>query len=499
MNRFKISSIVLTFALLASSIGIASAQTGTKPALPFDGVTFNLLTFTGPQIAEPLQRRAPDFAALTGAQVRITTVPNANLYDTILKDQATGTNSFQAFVFAPQWMGDYVSAGILQPLDDYIKNDSKLQWDDVAPFFKDFSASYQGKTYLMPLDGDFHMVYYRTDIFKANNLTPPKTWDDYLADAKALNGKDMNGDGQPDYGSCISKAKAQQSYWWITSIAAPFIQSQGTNQGTWFDPATMQPLVKNEGFSRALDIYKETGKYGPPDENTENVGNSRSLFTSGRCALTLDWGDVGPLAVAAGSKVVDKTGSIITPGSTKVVDWKTGKLVACDKTTCPYAVDGVNYAPFASFGGWSGGISAAADQKTKDAAYAFLSYMSQPAQSGIDVTLGKTGFNPYRKSHFANLKPWEDAGMSEAAAKDYLGAIQASLNSPNMVLDIRVPKNQQYQQVIEDQVLSSFLAGEYKSSADAASDLFDKWEALTNQLGRDTQKAAYVASLGVKK
>ena len=39
-------------------------------------------------------------------------------------------------------------------------------------------------------------------------------------------------------------------------------------------------------------------------------------------------------------------------------------------------IDGVNHAPFAAFGGWSGAINAAKDQKVKDAAYAFLSYMS---------------------------------------------------------------------------------------------------------------------------
>ena len=39
-----------------------------------------------------------------------------------------------------------------------------------------------------------------------------------------------------------------------------------------------------------------------------------------------------------------------------------------------------------------------ADQKVKDAAYAFFSYMAQPAQSNVDVTIGKTGFNPYRIS-----------------------------------------------------------------------------------------------------
>ncbi len=496
MNRIKAFSLVSILVLLAVTFGGNSAQ--ARLALPFDGVNVTLLTFTGPQIAEPLQRRAPDFQKLTGANVKIVTVPNADLYQTMLKDQATGTNSYQAFVFAPQWIGDFVGGGYIEPLDSYIAKDKDIKWDDVAPFFKDFSARYQGKTYSIPLDGDFHMVYYRTDIFKKANLTPPKTWDDYLADAKALNGQDMNGDGAPDYGSCISKARAQQSYWWIFSIAGPYIQSLGTAQGGFFDTTTMKPLFKNDGFIKALDVYKETSKYGPPNELTLGVGDTRSLFTSGRCALTLDWGDIGPLAIAEGSKVVDKVGSIITPGSKQVIDRSTGKLVDCDAKTCPFAVDGVNHAPFASFGGWSGGISAAAPQNVKDAAYAFLSYMSQPAQSGVDVTLGKTGFNPYRLSHFNDLKPWLASGMSEAAAKDYLGAIQASLNSPNMMLDLRVPKNQQYEQVIVDLVLSQFMAGDL-SNADAAAALDTQWEALTESLGRDAQKTAYIATLGVQK
>jgi multiple sugar transport system substrate-binding protein len=309
----------------------------------------------------------------------------------------------------------------------------------------------------------------------------------------------MNGDGAGDYGSCISKKRGAQAYWWILSIAAPYIQSQGTSQGIFFNPDTMEPLVKNEGFERALDVYKETSSYGPPNELTLDVGDTRTLFTSGRCALTLDWGDIGTLAIAEGSKVVDKTGAIITPGSKSVTDWKTGKLVACDKTTCPLAVDGVNYAPFASFGGWSGAVSAAADPKVKEAAYAFLSYMVQPAQSGVDVTLGKTGYNPYRLSHFKNLDLWTKAGMSEAAAKNYLGAIQASLGSPNMVLDIRVPHNNEYEQVTLDTSLSQFLAGEFKTSADAAADIFKQWEALTEKYGRDAQKKAYVESLSVSK
>ena len=88
-----------------------------------------------------------------------------------------------------------------------------------------------------------------------------------------------------------------------------------------------------------------------------DVGGTRGLFTTGRCALTMDWGDIGTLT--PGTYAQDKTGATITPGWKEVLDRSTGKLVACDATTCPNAVDGVNYAPFASFGGWSGAVNAA--------------------------------------------------------------------------------------------------------------------------------------------
>src|SRR5262249_31951063 len=50
------------------------------PGKKFDGVTVNLLTFVGPQVAEPLQRRGPDFTKLTGATINVVTVPNSDLY-----------------------------------------------------------------------------------------------------------------------------------------------------------------------------------------------------------------------------------------------------------------------------------------------------------------------------------------------------------------------------------------------------------------------------------
>jgi multiple sugar transport system substrate-binding protein len=464
-----------------------------------EGVSLTVLTFTGPQIAEPLQRRAPDFQRLTGASIKVVTVPFSDLYDKILTDVATKTNSYDAFVFDPQWMGDFVPPGYLEDIGSRVQADQALKWNDIAPFFRDFSASYQGHTYTIPLDGDFQMVYYRSDLLKKDGVAPPATWDDYLSIAQRYNGKDLNGDGKPDYGSCIAKKRAAQSYWMFWSIAGSYLQTQGTSQGSFFDAETMKPLVSNPGFAAALDMYKKTTQFAPPGELNLDVGDTRGLFTSGRCALSIDWGDIGTLAIdPKTSTVQDKVGSVILPGSRRVLDRSTGQLVDCNPTICPHAVNGVNHAPFAAYGGWSGAINASAKKDVKDAAYDFLAYMSAPQQSNVDVTLGKTGFNPYRVSQFDNIDLWVKAGMSQAAAKDYLGAIRNSLQSPNMILDLRVPKSSQYEGTVLDTGLAQFLAGEI--SADQTMKQIEAgWEKLTNDSGRDKQKQAYAASLNVQR
>ncbi len=471
--------------------------TPTPEAKPYEGLEVNILTFTGPQIAEPLQRRGPDFTALTGAKINVIIVPFSDLYQKILTDAATGTNAFDAWVFAPQWMADYITPGYMEDLTDRIKADQAIQWDDIAPFFRNFSAMYNGRTYTIPLDGDFHMVYYRTDLLEQEGMKPPETWEDYLTIAAFFHGKDLNGDGDPDYGSCISKRRGTQGWQFVWSFVTPYVQTQGTSQGAFFDTETMKPLVDNDGWRKAMEIFKETSKYGPPEELNMDVGDTRSLFVTGRCALSLDWGDIGTLAIdPETSKMMDKVGAVVTPGTTEVVDFKTGKLVACDETTCPYAVNSVNHAPYACFGGWSAGINAAAKPEVKDAAYAFFSYMSQPAQSNVDVTIGKTGFNPYRTSQFLNREQWVKAGMSPRAAALYLGAIEDSLASPNMVLDLRIPQNQRYLQIVLDTAMSQYLAGEIDLDQ-YQKQVYDGWEEITDELGRDTQLEAYRGSLGI--
>ncbi|MFN8829287.1 MAG: ABC transporter substrate-binding protein [Labrys sp. (in: a-proteobacteria)] len=463
----------------------------------YDGITVRIMTRPGKVIAQRLIDRGVEFTQMTGAKIEVAEVPFAELFQKIQTDWSTGTNSIDVGVFAAGWGVELAAAGLLEDLTPYVEKDTKLDPQDIAPYFREFGQKIGGKTMLLMVDGDFQMVYYRKDVLDKAGLQPPKTWEDYLAIAKAVHGQDYNGDNEPDYGSCIFKKRNAQSYFAIQTMAAGLVQTQGTAQGFHFDAETMKPLINNEAWKKAFEMYKETGKYGPPEELNMDIGDTRGLFKAGRCALLIEWGDPGPMSIEPDAAAIkDKLYAVPALGWKEVLDRSTGKLVPVTKENSPHSVDGINYAPFAAFGGWAGAVNAKSDPKVKQAAYDFLSYMNQAAQSNVDVTIGWTGYNPYRVSQLTNPDLWIKAGFSKEVAENYLGAINAALNNPNMASDFKLPGAQQYSGVVLDTELARYLAGEI-TVEEALKNIEDGWEQITEDFGRDNQKNALGLALGV--
>jgi multiple sugar transport system substrate-binding protein len=488
----KIAKLLCATAMLATySAGNSFAQDKM-----FEGVTINVLTRPGPVIAGRLAERGKEFEAMTGAKIVVSEVPFAEIFQKIQTDWTTGTNSIDVGVFAAGWGVELDAAGLLTDLDPYIAKDTKIDLADVAGYFREFGQKVGGKTKMLMVDGDFQMVYYRKDVLEANGQAVPKTWDDYLAVAAAINGKDMNGDGEADYGSCIFKKRNAQSYFAIQTVAASFVQTKGTAQGFHFDGATMKPVINNEAWKKAFEIYKETGKYGPPEELNMDIGDTRGLFKAGRCGLLIEWGDPGPMSIEKDATAIkDKLYAISALGSKEVLDRATGKLVPVTPESAPFAVDGINYAPFAAFGGWAGAINVKLDDKKKQASYEFLSYMNQAAQSNVDVTLGWTGYNAYRTSQLTSVDGWVKAGFSPEAAKNYLDAINGALANPNMASDFKIPGANGYSSVVLDRELARYLANEITVD-EALANIEAGWEEITEEFGRDAQIKAQGLALG---
>ncbi|MHA1567480.1 MAG: ABC transporter substrate-binding protein, partial [Alphaproteobacteria bacterium] len=82
------------------------------------------------------------------------------------------------------------------------------------------------------------------------------------------------------------------------------------------------------------------------------------------------------------------------------------------------------------------------------------------------------------------------------AAENYLGAIGDSLNNPNFASDLRIPGTQQYEGLVLDRELARFLADEI-TAEQAMQNIYDGWEEITEDFGRDEQLKLYRASLGI--
>ena len=93
-----------------------------------------------------------------------------------------------------------------------------------------------------------------------------------------------------------------------------------------------------------------------------------------------------------------------------------------------------------------------------------------------------TGINPSRFSQFEDVQMWVDAGFDEAGAKDYLDAVQSTINHPNAVLDLRIRGSAEYLNVLDVEV-SRALANEI-SAQEALDNVATQWNEITDRLGR---------------
>ena len=65
-----------------------------------------------------------------------------------------------------------------------------------------------------------------------------------------------------------------------------------------------------------------------------------------------------------------------------------------------------------------------------------------------------------------------------------------------MILDLSIPATNRYLQVTLDTVVSQYLAGEF-TAEEAAQEIYNQWNEISDEVGREEQLAAYRASLGI--
>ncbi len=423
-RRLWIVAVILMTLLCT---GVLGAQTRLVVATAEGPEGWSIETFKG------------EFEKANNCQVELISFPFGDYYQKMMTSFTLGSGSYDVLLFPVGYVGDFAGGGYLIPLDDYIKKDAVLKWDDMMPIYRERLANWGGKTVCLPIDGDLHTTVVRTELlenadyrakFKAKygyEMKLPDTWDEYYDMCEFANGWDWAGRGKVEYGAGEAMNKGGQSYWIFLSRALSYTCIPG-QPGTVFDPDNMKPLINNPGFVKALEDWKKLLKVSIPGATNMDVTETRELYIAGDVFGTVDWGDVPELSAAdPQTKIKGHFATVVNPGVKKVWNRKTNQWQDFPR---------VNKAPFLAFGGWALGI--VNSSKNKDLAYKLISYIASPEKSMIAILNPRSARQPYRKSQFADMAKWKEYGFTDPA-KQYLNAVNETLAHPNVRPDLRIP------------------------------------------------------------
>ncbi len=309
----------------------------------------------------------PEFTAATGIKVEVDEMQYLRLKDAQVLTMGKPKGDYDVVVYVIMWKTEYVQRKFLTELEPMFQNaELAMPGYDRADIIKGY---YEGlglvggprgylpgpgaKLYGLPYGAECSVLAYRKDLFAKHNLAAPKTYDDMLAAARIMKDKEK-------IGGLTQRAQAghQVTTGWLNHLT-PY-------DGLVIDDG-FNAVVNQPNAIRAVEVYKEFIDTGPDGGAAFDFGQMLNGFLQGQAAMYCDTISIfGPAADPTKSKVVDTIGYAVHPKAAK-------------------------------YSGELGGFGMAIPQNSdkKDAAFAFMQWMTAKAQ---DVKASAMGGQPMRMS-----------------------------------------------------------------------------------------------------
>ncbi|KAG2449099.1 hypothetical protein HYH02_005847 [Chlamydomonas schloesseri] len=371
----------------------------------------------------------------------------------LLKDPLppTASRGYDIMFTTSSGFGDAAQVpGKLPDLSLLVAQDPVLDWRGLPAQFRGAGVTYDHAVRAIPVLAAPYVMYYRRDIFERDNLSAPQTWEEFTELAERYhNGSDgLNG-------ACIMSIGCRAESIMMRTIFGSYVQAEGPSQGLFWDAATMEPLFNSEAGEAALKIFRRLRRVGPTASDAPAC--LRRHFLKGECLMALDDGSLFKLANIGGPGMTGmrgKLGVAPMPGSTRVLDRRSRRLVPCDNKRCPLA-QGVSQdlpvnRPIAlgSILFLINGLSTLGQQLLS---YTLAAALVSPAALGIDgLLLEPNELLPMRAADMdlANAPRWVKRGYDAGDVARFLVAYQATTANVNQNTDLKIRLSQNVSDVL---------------------------------------------------
>jgi len=311
----------------ASEAG-AQSSAASAPAAP-TCEAINVFLIPSPS-ADAMKAMIPGFTEATGIDVNVSEVEYGTAHQKALLSIQSQQGAFDVVQFDNTFLAAFAKAGALTDIGEWVANSAEYDINDIPPSLQNY-GDFNGVKYGLMLSTEPFIQWYRADIYDKLGLKPATTWDEYKANAEAIQASGEASGQMMGFGP-------NTTWWWMQMVWA--------FGGELYDSA-YKPRVNTPQAAAATEYYKSLLASSP----------SGALGATGDdVTLQFVGSDIGQMVQYSGYAA-----GVFDPASSKN---------AANIAVAPLPAGDVNAVELA---GWNIGIPS--DSPSPECGWQFLEYM----------------------------------------------------------------------------------------------------------------------------
>jgi ABC-type glycerol-3-phosphate transport system substrate-binding protein len=489
MPRFAFTTqtaVLLTVVVVSGCQKSADSGRDPHPAHP---ATVRLVVVDDPALAKAIGRVKGEWKARSGADLDIREL-------TVAEVTAAKKLGADAVVYPSEELGTLAERRIVRPLPS--------EWLDLEEFHKAdlfepaglAETRWGDSTYAVPFGSPVFVLVYRRDVLERFHLEPPRTWTEYNQLIEALSGhaKEL-----PELRSVtVEPLGAGWASKVLLARAAAYAKHRDY-YSTLFDKDTMQPQIASPPFVRGLEELVAAAKPNAAVSLAATPADARQAILARDCALAITWptaanesvperNSAGTNAASAASIAFGELPGAADVYNSKAKSWETNS--AGGESRNPSAE---SRTPLLGISGRLGSV--AAESQTGQFAFQLLAWLSGK-EWGAQTCSASPATTLFRRSQLSQPGRWLEPEIPAAVAKQYAGVVADSLSRSQWLDCPRIPGHAEYMAALDEAVRAA-VEGK-QTPAEALARAADRWREVTARLGVDSQRTAYIRSLGLE-
>lgn len=471
---------MLAVAIL-DGVGCRSRSTAVTPAQPTQQTSatpLEVVVLDDPRLADAI---LSEWSSRSEREVSVRPLTAAELFTDVAEPP-----SCDVLVYPTPLLGELVRRQWIAPIPPERLTDPTYEFRDILDTVRSREIAWGEQVWGLSFGSPSFVLYYRKDIFERLGLKPPVDWGEYQTIARRLSDRNQLAD-IPHLAEKWSGTLEPLGSRWAAVVClarAAAYARHPSSYSTLFDYRTMEPLIDQPSFARALHELRLARADMPDDVDSLEPTDVRDRFYRGEAAMAITWPGSRPLPEGHDVEVVAATGLSRLPGASDVFNFRT--------RAWEHRAGTAEYVPLLGIAGRIGSVTRTSRQPV--AATRLLMWFTGP-ELGSQVSRASYFTGPSRQNHLSNVSNWLDPGLPRSAVQEFLDLVQRNQSAPSWLVVPAIPGSDEYLSALDQSVRT---AGPELSDAEASlKKVAEQWREITARYGIDSQQHAYARSLGL--